>query len=168
MKKIIAILVVVMAVVAMAACGPKGGSSQGGGGQDGGGQDVTEANTQEVTEASTQEATTEDSSKQYYGTWTCAKLESIDGSISDEIFESTRQQMLESKQLFYFEIGDKSYIYNPDGNGGFTSLQIVVKFDENRMYAYGNEADEILFTMKDGMIVIDETDSGVRFYMGKE
>lgn len=141
MKKIIAVLLVVMAVVALAACGPKGGNSGGG---------------------------SADTNKDYYGTWTCAKLESIDGSISDDIFEITRKQMKENDQLFYFEFGDKSYIYNPDNNGGYDKLEIVMEYENGRMYNASNKSDEILFTVKDGMIVIDEPDSGVRFYMAKE
>ena len=142
MKKIIAILLVALTVVAMTACGPKGGGNSGGG--------------------------SSDANKDFYGTWTCVKLESIDGSISDDIFELTRQSMLSDHKLFYFEFGDKSYMYNPDGNGDYTKLEIVLDAENSLMYAAGNRSDEIPFKLVDGQMVIDENDSGVRFYMGKE
>ena len=142
MKKIIAILLVAFTVVAMTACGPKGGGNSGGG--------------------------SSDANKEFYGTWTCVKLESIDGSITDDILEETRKVMLSENRLFYFEFGDKSYMYNPDDNGGFSQLEIVLEAENNVMYAAGNRSDEIPFKLVDGLIVLEETESGVRFYMGKE
>ena len=142
MKKIIAILLVAFTVVAMTACGPKGGGNSGGG--------------------------SSDANKEFYGTWTCVKLQSIDGSIDDEVFELTRQSMLAENKLFYFEFGDKSYMYNPDDNGGYTKLEIVLDVENSLMYAAGNRSDEIKFKLIDGQMVIDETSNGVRFYMAKE
>ena len=144
MKKIIAILLVALSVVALAACGSKGGSDSG------------------------QTQKDDNSANEYYGTWKTVKLQSIDGSIEDEIFVSVLEEMAAANKLFYFEFGDKSYMYNPDGEGGYEPIEIEADFDAGQIWAAGNKSDVISFTMQDGQMVIDETDSGVRFYLAKE
>ena len=110
-----------------------------------------------------------DAAKKYpidYGTYEITTLKSLDGSISDEAFAAALEQMKDSNQLFYFEFGDKSYMYGPDGNGGYGQYEVEFDFDKSVIRQAGTDYT-IDFTVENGGFYIDEASSGVRFILSK-
>ena len=117
---------------------------------------------------SAKEKEPENKTPDYYGTYKVVKLESMDGSISQDALDLTLDQMLSKNQLFYLEIGDTSYIYNPK-DGELVPNEMTADFDNMLFKNAGNPNDPGMeFKYEEGQIIIEEPNSQIRFILGKQ
>ena len=162
-------------VVTLAACGSKNG---GGAANQGGNAEPTiqpteqqvETEEQKETEPQTEaNQTSNPVDPEYFGTWKVAELHSLDGTATDAQLEVVRQAEILDNELFYFDIGDTCYMFQPTGDGDYNQFVVYFDFEACTINAKSDKSDVPLqFTMSDGKMVIDETSSGIQFVLARE
>ncbi len=108
----------------------------------------------------------EDPNAKYYGRYETIRLESMDDRFTQDIMYVVLEQMQQEKTLFYFDLGEKSYIYNPDGKGGHVQFEITVDYDKLQMRS--SDTDVMDFRFEDGNLIVEDLNSQIRFVMSKD
>ena len=106
----------------------------------------------------------EEKDPEWYGTWVITKLQ-MEG-FTEDVMEQTLKYMKDNNQVFYMEFGKTSYIYNPDGKGGYTKIEIQADFEKHKLIDSTNP-EGMDFEYKDNKIYILEPQSGVTFILEK-